>query len=129
MMQQGGVTASTYTIGFDDPALNEAPAARLIADTLGTDHHEWIVTGEDALAVVPDLASIYDEPFADSSQIPTTLVSRFARRDLTVALSGDGGDELFGGYERYRLFERAARTQRLPRLARRSGGAAAVPAR
>ncbi len=124
MMQQGGAAASTYTIGFEDPSLNEAPAARLIADALGTDHHEWIATGTDALAVVPDLATIYDEPFADSSQIPTTLVSRFARRDLTVALTGDGGDELFGGYERYRLFAQAARTQRIPRFARRAGGAA-----
>lgn len=124
MMQRHGVQAQTYTIGFDDEALNEAPAARMIADALGAEHHEWMVTGADALAVVPELGALYDEPFADSSQIPTTLVSRFARRDLTVALSGDGGDELFGGYERYQLLERARRYRQLPSPVRTIGGRA-----
>lgn len=115
MQQASSHTVRTFTIGFETEALNEAPAARTIAETLGTEHHEWVVTGADALAIVPDLGRLYDEPFADSSQIPTTLVSRFARQEVTVALSGDGGDELFGGYERYQLFERASRLRRLPR--------------
>lgn len=124
MMQRSGAEqARTYTMGFEVDDLNEAPAARIIANALGTDHHEWIVTGNDALGIVPDLGALYDEPFADSSQIPTILVSRFARTEVTVALSGDGGDELFGGYERYGHFERIVRLHRAPRPVRAAGAA------
>jgi asparagine synthase (glutamine-hydrolysing) len=125
MMQRvGSSPARTFTIGFESPDLNEAPAAKVIATALGTEHHEWIVTGADALAIVPQLGALYDEPFADPSQVPTTLVSRFARQQVTVALSGDGGDELFGGYPRYQLLARAQGVHRLPASIRRSGARA-----
>src|SRR5690606_34343629 len=111
----------SFSIGFDQPDYDEAPAAARVAAYLGTDHTELVLTDADARAVVPRLADLFDEPFADPSQIPTYLVCQLARRSVTVALSGDGGDELLGGYHRYIEGEQAiGRLQRMPKPVRRA---------
>jgi asparagine synthase (glutamine-hydrolysing) len=106
MQTQSERPVQTFTVGFDEAGFDESPHALAVAKHLGTEHHEIRVTADDARSVIPLLPQLYDEPFADSSQIPTYLVCQAARQNVTVALSGDAGDELFGGYIRYFWAER-----------------------
>lgn len=132
MQEQAREPVNTYTIGFHEPQFDEAPFAREVARHLGTRHTEHYVSAKDALALVETLPATFDEPFADSSQLPTLLLTRMVSKDVKVALSGDAGDELFAGYSRYAAFRRRrsqAGTRALARaLLRRRGQAYALSA-
>ena len=117
MQEQSSRPIKTFTVGFDETAFDEAPYAAKIARHLGTDHCEIRVTPKECLSVIPNLSTMYDEPFGDSSQIPTSIVCATARRSVTVALSGDAGDELFGGYNQYISVPRLARRMAIIPLA------------
>lgn len=120
MQAQATRPVKTFTIGFHEEHYNEAKFAKEVARHLGTEHTELYVDAAEAAKVIPHLPEIYDEPFADASQIPTTIVSRLTRQHVTVSLSGDGGDELFGGYPRYQFGEKLwARLSRVPKPIRR----------
>lgn len=121
MQAQSTRPVRTFTIGFTEAGFDEAAQAESVARYLGTDHITFPVTAAEAREVIPGLPQIWDEPFADESQIPTFLVSRLARQHVTVALSGDGGDESFGGYARHAAAMALQRARRLPQWARNAG--------
>lgn len=131
MQQQASGPVRTFSIGMEEPGFDESPAARAVAQHLGTDHTELVLDPAEVQATIPKIAGVHDEPFADSSQVPTFLVAQMARDHVTVALSGDGGDELFGGYNRYftgpRVWDRVSMMPYGLRKAMGSG-LAAVPA-
>jgi asparagine synthase (glutamine-hydrolysing) len=127
MQRHSSQPVRTFTVGFSDQAFDESADAAAVASHLGTDHTPLHVDDAEAMAVIPQLPDLWDEPFADVSQIPTLLVSRLARTRVTVSLSGDGGDELFAGYNRHAWLERLLRQSSfLPSAVRRSVGAAMV---
>ncbi|MEW5993267.1 MAG: asparagine synthase (glutamine-hydrolyzing) [Candidatus Zixiibacteriota bacterium] len=131
MQAQSGSPVKTFTIGFDEAGYDEAGYARAVARHFGTEHTELYVTPRNALDVIPKLPSIYDEPFADSSQLPTYLLAELTRKHVSVALSGDGGDEVFGGYNRYGMANSIwDRLRSVPRPLRRAlaGAMRALPA-
>ena len=128
MQANSGQKIRTFTIGFTEAAYNEAHAARAVARHLGTDHTDLFVTPEQALALIPKLPQVYDEPFADSSQIPTLLVCELARRHVVVTLSGDGGDEVFAGYTRYAWANRIWKALSLLPASLRPGTSRAITA-
>ena len=123
--RQAARPVRTFSMGFEEAGFNEAVYAKQVAAHFGTEHSEHYVSVSDAQGVIPLLPAMYDEPFADSSQIPTFLVSRFAREQVTAALSGDGGDELFAGYNRYRAAPQLWHwLRKVPAPARRTLGGA-----